>query len=947
MTRVRRTWNIPIVLALAASPVMPAAAGTGGSPALQPDRVRVISSSDRAPAPEEWPAPESGINTRGAPDCGDESITQSTNPDTVTAPSVWCGTLESSALTSVARGFTITEDVSLTCLTFGVSECSGGDWPVRVRLLQGNPGDSYDSLALLAESEYLIPDGTDRQLFTVQTPQITMVAGGNYIVELLTPSRLLDEGGDGGLIALGFNNLGQSAPSYLRAPGCGVDNFVTLQSIGFGNRHLVMSLGVAVPNCYVCNPAPPGVRVEGEAHCATATNGGCDIASPAFTRISDECSWCGNLWLDDPDYDTDWYRFDLSAPGNVTINLAVDASFGVIVEVYEASGCPVGPTELVDTYDVRCYPGLSSRPMSLNAGTHLIRLVPGSLVNGPYSNSGISCGYGVNYQISVIGVPGSCDDDPDEPCEPISLEDPSFETAPLNSYVSVLNNFTGLAGEWGAENGAIVTGTVDGVTPTHGTKMLRLANDGLTVSQVVQVLDLTAFATQVDAGNLDAEFSAFFNASSGVSAPAAYAMLRYYSGPGLTFQTGTNSLGRTFDGSPATWERHAVTATIPAGTRWMVAEIGFSNATIGSLAGFVDDADLCIRQTETDDSACQVFWTATSNNWPDPPSILTASYNGSGATNYSPAASPFLAFTKLPNPHVFWSSGSAIVYADPTVVPAVPSVLPGLACVGNSPEIAVSAQHVYLGCPTNLTIHQVDRAFPHTITQLNLTPQLGTLRGILFDDQNNRLLIAKDGPGNGEIWSYNPVSQAFTPVYAVDPAASPRYPLVVGMDLDRVTGDLYVLGYYSYRFTPDQSFIRRITPAGLQSNVLLDQPGLSGPVGFVSNGLHDIAVDPHAGRMWWTSRNISGVAEVRTATLAGGSPTVIATGLPGQVFQGLVVTRCCPVDLNGDGILDLGDIVAFVNAFIMFDPLADLDQNGIFDLADVVDFVSAFGAGCP
>lgn len=47
------------------------------------------------------------------------------------------------------------------------------------------------------------------------------------------------------------------------------------------------------------------------------------------------------------------------------------------------------------------------------------------------------------------------------------------------------------------------------------------------------------------------------------------------------------------------------------------------------------------------------------------------------------------------------------------------------------------------------------------------------------------------------------------------------------------------------------------------------------------------------------------------------------------------------------GILDLGDIVAFVTAFTAQDPLADLVPNGIFDLADIVAFVTAFNTGCP
>ncbi len=47
------------------------------------------------------------------------------------------------------------------------------------------------------------------------------------------------------------------------------------------------------------------------------------------------------------------------------------------------------------------------------------------------------------------------------------------------------------------------------------------------------------------------------------------------------------------------------------------------------------------------------------------------------------------------------------------------------------------------------------------------------------------------------------------------------------------------------------------------------------------------------------------------------------------------------------GVLDLGDITAFVSAFLAQDSLADIDGNGIFDLSDIGLFVSAFLAGCP
>ncbi len=55
----------------------------------------------------------------------------------------------------------------------------------------------------------------------------------------------------------------------------------------------------------------------------------------------------------------------------------------------------------------------------------------------------------------------------------------------------------------------------------------------------------------------------------------------------------------------------------------------------------------------------------------------------------------------------------------------------------------------------------------------------------------------------------------------------------------------------------------------------------------------------------------------------------------------------CQVDFNNDGLLDLADIVAFVNGFQNQDPSADFNSDGIWDLSDIVAFVNAFMAGCP
>ncbi|MFG0304701.1 MAG: M14 family zinc carboxypeptidase [Phycisphaerales bacterium JB040] len=50
-------------------------------------------------------------------------------------------------------------------------------------------------------------------------------------------------------------------------------------------------------------------------------------------------------------------------------------------------------------------------------------------------------------------------------------------------------------------------------------------------------------------------------------------------------------------------------------------------------------------------------------------------------------------------------------------------------------------------------------------------------------------------------------------------------------------------------------------------------------------------------------------------------------------------------DMNGDGVLDNGDIAAFVDAFLLFDPSADFTGDGVVDNGDIGVFVTVFLAG--
>lgn len=67
--------------------------------------------------------------------------------------------------------------------------------------------------------------------------------------------------------------------------------------------------------------------------------------------------------------------------------------------------------------------------------------------------------------------------------------------------------------------------------------------------------------------------------------------------------------------------------------------------------------------------------------------------------------------------------------------------------------------------------------------------------------------------------------------------------------------------------------------------------------------------------------------------------------LEGVISDGITE---CPADINGDGVLDLNDIVDFIAAFIAQDPAADLaPEFGVWDLNDVILFADSFTTGCP
>jgi hypothetical protein len=177
------------------------------------------------------------------------------------------------------------------------------------------------------------------------------------------------------------------------------------------------------------------------------------------------------------------------------------------------------------------------------------------------------------------------------------LVDPGFEANPLDTAANVLNDFPTYQGIWGVE-AATITGVDGGVTPAAGLKMLRMVDDGQAgTTQGMQVTDVTSYAALIDSGGATVTMSALFDANLPAALGGVYVSFftaNYYGS--LTSFIGNTM---TLDNVTSTWEPISVSGAIPVGTRWLLSQVVYSDASLvgsdgASYPGYVDAGDLTI-----------------------------------------------------------------------------------------------------------------------------------------------------------------------------------------------------------------------------------------------------------------------------------------------------------------------------------------------------------------
>ncbi|MFG0306428.1 MAG: M12 family metallo-peptidase [Phycisphaerales bacterium JB040] len=120
--------------------------------------------------------------------------------------------------------------------------------------------------------------------------------------------------------------------------------------------------------------------------------------------------------------------------------------------------------------------------------------------------------------------------------------------------------------------------------------------------------------------------------------------------------------------------------------------------------------------------------------------------------------------------------------------------------------------------------------------------------------------------------------------------------------------------------------------------VVIDHDGLHGYTELAGDAPLDEG--PHAFTLEYFDND--GDAGLTLSYSALGSPKTLA----GPELKSVPNPEDCPADITGDGILDNGDIGAFVSAFLAGDPATDFTGDGILDNGDIGAFVVAFLAGC-
>ncbi|MCB0077764.1 MAG: hypothetical protein KDD73_10150 [Anaerolineales bacterium] len=207
------------------------------------------------------------------------TITHSVSQDIVPLNSVSCNSGGSHTDNSyfrrfdLADDFGITGDFDVTNVEFGIetAQSFNGSQPVTVRLwsIGDEAAFTLANVTLVTQEDLSVAN----QDLTIYSAAIagTIAAGDELVVEVFTPNG--QAAGDAFFI--GSNPFGETDPSYLLAPDCGVTTPTSTAAIGFPDMHIVMNV--------IGDEGSPTAVTIGDLN--TSANGGVPLAALALGAL--------------------------------------------------------------------------------------------------------------------------------------------------------------------------------------------------------------------------------------------------------------------------------------------------------------------------------------------------------------------------------------------------------------------------------------------------------------------------------------------------------------------------------------------------------------------------------------------------------------------------------------------------------------------------------------
>jgi len=174
------------------------------------------------------------------------NLTQSTDPNTITPfNSISCNNPSGHADNSYYRVFDLdgeglTEPLLVENVNFGIEGIVGGSQPVSVILHTLEAGDTFVVANLTEIGRVDTTADTAPEFVDVPFSTSAISPDQDLVVEIFTPNGQ----DDGFFFFIGSNNLGESAPSFIRSEPCGITEPTATSNVGpgFPGMNIVMTV---------------------------------------------------------------------------------------------------------------------------------------------------------------------------------------------------------------------------------------------------------------------------------------------------------------------------------------------------------------------------------------------------------------------------------------------------------------------------------------------------------------------------------------------------------------------------------------------------------------------------------------------------------------------------------------------------------------------------------